>query len=392
MEFRNKVRTTMELVFNSTSISIFYVNRKGQVLFQCKTVFTPNLPSELVHHLLQIKHVRPINLVYFNEKKEKVIFIPVEEPSGESFLLVLWPNVITKSTPNLVHEGRNKPLNIVDNLTLFHTSNLLFYLLFNESLDITEITEGTQELVLPIIQKDQLELELIAMRENRNFHKSYLAEIELFQCVTEGNPTKLKQQFEVFLSKGVYGNLSKNNLLRHSKNLIIAAITLATRAALKGGMYHESAYLLSDMYIQSIEELEVIDNMEILLEKILVDFAEQVRIIQRKNLSKTVYLCQEYIINHLYEPISLSDLGEIVNLSPNYLSAKFKQETGKNISEYICKLRIEEAHKLILHSGLNMTEIYTLLNFNDQSQFIKMFKRYTDGLTPLQFKNKHIYD
>ena len=52
---------------------------------------------------------------------------------------------------------------------------------------------------------------------------------------------------------GTEGILSKDQL-RNSKNMFIAGITLFTRAAIDGGVPEETAYSLSDGYIQTVEE------------------------------------------------------------------------------------------------------------------------------------------
>ncbi|MGO3317474.1 MAG: helix-turn-helix domain-containing protein, partial [Leuconostoc mesenteroides] len=51
---------------------------------------------------------------------------------------------------------------------------------------------------------------------------------------------------------------------------------------------------------------------------------------------------------------------------------------------------IEEARELILFSDYPFSRIYTLLNFTDQSHFIKIFKKYT-GITPKKFQDQYIY-
>ena len=189
--------------------------------------------------------------------------------------------------------------------------------------------------------------------------------------------------------EGIYGNLSKKDTLRSHKNLVITAITLATRAAIEGGLYPEIAYNLSDAYIQQIEELNKINSVNGLLEDILVDFTERVAKANRSHYTKTILLCQEYIFNHLYEDLTLESLAEQFHISPSYLSNKFKDETGETLKYFIQRNKIEEAKNLLVYSDLNISEIYSVLNFYDQSYFIKVFKKFT-GCTPKQYKNNFI--
>lgn len=53
---------------------------------------------------------------------------------------------------------------------------------------------------------------------------------------------------------GKLGTLSKD-ALRNSKNLAIVLMTLASRAAIRGGLLPEIAFSMSDIFIQKIEEM-----------------------------------------------------------------------------------------------------------------------------------------
>jgi AraC-like DNA-binding protein len=75
----------------------------------------------------------------------------------------------------------------------------------------------------------------------------------------------------------------------------------------------------------------------------------------------------------------------VAGLNRSYLSQLFKKETGFTVSDFIQIERIEEAKRLIELSGISLSDIATRLQFNDQSYFTKVFKKYT-GITPRQFK------
>jgi hypothetical protein len=75
-----------------------------------------------------------------------------------------------------------------------------------------------------------------------------------------------------------------------------------------GGLFGEIAYMMSDFHIQHIEELKEIKHMERAVMDALTDFAGRVRKNKDEKVSKTVAICQNYIFNHLYEPITLAAL------------------------------------------------------------------------------------
>ncbi|MCB2795335.1 AraC family transcriptional regulator, partial [Listeria monocytogenes] len=71
--------------------------------------------------------------------------------------------------------------------------------------------------------------------------------------------------------------LSKRSRLRNEKNLAICLITLVTRAAIDGGLYPETAFTVSDLYIQHIEELQDAEEVGRVGQEALLDFAGRVR-------------------------------------------------------------------------------------------------------------------
>lgn len=74
-------------------------------------------------------------------------------------------------------------------------------------------------------------------------------------------------------------------------------------------------------------------------------------------------------------------------MNPSYLSTLFKKEVGMSISEYVQSAKVNEAKNLLSYTSHSMSDISSLLNFYDQSHFIRVFKKYT-GVTPKQFKNE----
>ena len=55
-------------------------------------------------------------------------------------------------------------------------------------------------------------------------------------------------------------------------------------------------------------------------------------------------MCLDYIYSHNHSRLTVKALAELTGLSPNYLSAKFRRETGHTIKETILCKKIEEAN------------------------------------------------
>ncbi|MNR26601.1 Arabinose operon regulatory protein [compost metagenome] len=95
---------------------------------------------------------------------------------------------------------------------------------------------------------------------------------------------------------------------------------------------------------------------------------------------------KEYIqLNFEKDNFSLQDAAQYVNLSPNYLSRVFSQETSQTFIEYLTQIRIRKAMDLLKSTSAKSYEIAFLVGYNDPHYFSNLFKRLT-GMTPKEFR------
>ena len=69
----------------------------------------------------------------------------------------------------------------------------------------------------------------------------------------------------------------------------------------------------------------------------------------------------------------------------NYLAARFKEETGQSVKDYITEQKIEAARLLLRNSTLDISEISERLNFTNPSYFSAIFKKRM-GHTPTEYR------
>lgn len=93
----------------------------------------------------------------------------------------------------------------------------------------------------------------------------------------------------------------------------------------------------------------------------------------------------EYIEKNYYQNISAKDLSEICHYNPSYFSRIFKKYTGVTFSEYLKKLRITNACRLIKENDINISNIYDKVGYTNKTNFYKHFRQLT-GKTPLEYK------
>ena len=128
----------------------------------------------------------------------------------------------------------------------------------HESISMEDILDYKNEQILIPIAYEHTSKTFEA-KEYQLFHNSFQFEKKYLGIVEVGDVTSLKKLFEdpVMINPGVLAN----SALRQIKNIFIVATTLATRAAIKGGVDSENAYQLSDVYIQQMEKLQSIDEI-----------------------------------------------------------------------------------------------------------------------------------
>jgi AraC-like DNA-binding protein len=94
-----------------------------------------------------------------------------------------------------------------------------------------------------------------------------------------------------------------------------------------------------------------------------------------------------YIANNLYNDLSVELLAEKMHFSDSHFKSWFKKEFGVPPADYVLRLRIEEAKKLLQTEGENIvTDTAYRLNFSSSQYFATVFKKYT-GITPSEYRN-----
>ena len=103
------------------------------------------------------------------------------------------------------------------------------------------------------------------------------------------------------------------------------------------------------------------------------------------NYSLPVRLACEYIEKNFQENINLNKISNYVSLSKNYFCNIFKKETGITIWDYLIRIRMEEAKRMLLETEQKTYEISERVGYDDPSYFGRLFKKYT-GFTPMEFR------
>lgn len=97
----------------------------------------------------------------------------------------------------------------------------------------------------------------------------------------------------------------------------------------------------------------------------------------------------DYIMQHLFEDMSVNDVAASVNLSASHLSRLFKIRTGFSPHEFITLRRIDAAKELLLTTKLSVKQIAFRVGYHSEANFITSFSSKT-GITPAVFRRAPI--
>ena len=117
----------------------------------------------------------------------------------------------------------------------------------------------------------------------------------------------------------------------------------------------------------------------------LLAFTERVERIRRgKQPTALVLSIRDYIQHH----ISASIKAEKMYIIRPYLSAKFKQESGQSLTDFILQEKTEEAKRLLHYSGKSSAAIGLYLGFSSPSHFSRVFRQYA-GCNPGKYRERY---
>ena len=115
---------------------------------------------------------------------------------------------------------------------------------------------------------------------------------------------------------------------------------------------------------------------------------EQLFVSDEKQEQEENYLvntAKEYIQENYMNNLSLTDVANVISVTPGYLSTLFTQNTEYSFVDYLNKVRIDHACNFLHDSSLKTYEVAYKVGFKDEKYFTKVFKKVT-GVNPSQFR------
>lgn len=116
-------------------------------------------------------------------------------------------------------------------------------------------------------------------------------------------------------------------------------------------------------------------------------FSMEINTMKQQNYTNKLRKIINHIKANLTETISINNLANIVQFSPVYFGAWFKENMGITVNQYITDLRISRAYSLLRSGEYNISTIAYMCGFKDVYYFSNTFKKKT-GKSPLKVLKK----
>ena len=134
---------------------------------------------------------------------------------------------------------------------------------------------------------------------------------------------------------------------------------------------------------------KVIESMLIYLfaELTRMYYKNNANIINGEQKNRTVADIIAYM-NQNSSTVTLDSIAEKFGYSPSYISRIIKKHTNKNYVDIIKEFKLNKAKQYLESSDLPITEIISLVGFNDASYFYKLFKS-KFLLSPAEYRKQY---
>ena len=128
--------------------------------------------------------------------------------------------------------------------------------------------------------------------------------------------------------------------------------------------------------------------------RLLMFFAEQLSalanqiVLEQQNTEPPlVRKAREYINTHKTEELSLADVAKAAGASVFHFCKVFHKATGLKFTDYVARVRLEDARARLLNPNLRISEIAYDVGFQSLTQFNRTFKR-VFGQSPSEFRER----
>jgi two-component system response regulator YesN len=195
----------------------------------------------------------------------------------------------------------------------------------------------------------------------------------------ESSIEEIKKYFKAIKKRG----FSKASITQGCMDLFLILLSLVKEYGNKSidGFQSEEEALGT---IPSSETIEEIEETLIGFATKVIDYLSSIKGDKYERISSKVV---KYVRENYSKNVTLKSVAKHFYLNTAYLGRIFKEETGELFSDFVNRVRVEEAGKMLVTSDYKIYEVAHRCGYKDIDYFRSTFKKVT-GITPAEFKRR----
>lgn len=227
----------------------------------------------------------------------------------------------------------------------------------------------------------------VALEQNRErIEKRYEFENKILHAIATGDSRLLEKAMEE--PKEIsWPFRHPSSPVRSMKNLSFTANSLYRKAAESGGVHPLYLDSVSGKFAIQIEQAQSIAELLYVSEEMPKAYCTLVKEVSVAAFPSIIKEAVTSIRFNIDQPLSLNAIADTLGVNPSHLSRTFKKALGMTLTDYINKLRIEEAKYLLDHSNDSVTEIASHVGYSDSNYFSKVFRKW-ERVTPHTYRKR----
>lgn len=239
--------------------------------------------------------------------------------------------------------------------------------------------------------------ELDEMMENRFYHPevfvfSSVKDDETADLVQIDDDTLMKQMKQDMKMKDISGlreHFERLSRKYHSQSAFSHIYVKFIFSNLLKEFYNNLPGASEEQFNKEVEKLYSSDDIDTIVQLINghMDELEKTFTKNPQMAHREIEMVKQYIYEHFSEEIGVDQLADLVYLTPSYLSAIFKKETGQNLSKFIKQYRMEQAKDMLENTNKKIVNIGAETGYPNVSYFCQSFREYF-GVSPQKFRDQ----
>ncbi len=138
-------------------------------------------------------------------------------------------------------------------------------------------------------------------------------------------------------------------------------------------------------YIDQASALHTTDKMHSELQSLICVLIEQYQSFFNSKRHWLIDKIIDYINENYAQALSMSDVAAAFYLNASYFCKLFKEETGVTFTNYLMRVRVDNAKRLLADSSMKLYDVASAVGYTNVQYFSTVFKE-LEGVTPSQYR------